>query len=348
MPVSASLPSPPAARAPMSNLDVPRPGELSRSADPLPARAGRLRTKYHHFMSRLAAKSAERYWKEHPPMEAQRTQSWLHERMVKGEPTAVGRMGQVEATIAMWAHGITRPFPFPLPGGLSTDYGETVSGMTNAGVRPRNAASYRAFADLLLASFDALDLVGVWSKDWEMAILHRLGQYQRRINVELLSTSFEFTPHWFDALDGKRVLVVSPFTESIQRQHDRLPQVWPKRKALPQFTIVPYQFPYLVEDDTPLTWWEVYADASKVIDRGDYDVALLGCGGLGSPLAARAKEAGKIGLHLGGHLQLIFGVYGSRIQDQDWHARWVNDAWVRPLPQEVPRCAQRIEKGCYW
>ena len=38
----------------------------------------------------------------------------------------------------------------------------------------------------------------------------------------------------------------------------------------------------------------------EIVKAGDYDVALMGCGGLGLPLAAAAKTAGRIGIHLVG------------------------------------------------
>ena len=43
----------------------------------------------------------------------------------------------------------------------------------------------------------------------------------------------------------------------------------------------------------------------------DFDVALIGCGAYGFPLAAKLKTAGKQAIHLGGVLQALFGIKGA-------------------------------------
>ena len=48
------------------------------------------------------------------------------------------------------------------------------------------------------------------------------------------------------------------------------------------------------------------------IDKCDYDVCLIGCGAYGFPLAAHVKHKGKQAIHLGGTLQLLFGIKGNR------------------------------------
>ncbi len=86
----------------------------------------------------------------------------------------------------------------------------------------------------------------------------------------------------------------------------------------------------------------VWNEMLEIVKAGDYDVALMGCGGLGLPLAAAAKTAGRVGIHLGGHLQLVFGIYGQRHLEQEWHARWINDAGVRPGADEVPKTTNAL------
>ena len=51
-------------------------------------------------------------------------------------------------------------------------------------------------------------------------------------------------------------------------------------------------------------------DISKI----DFDVALLGCGGYGLPLCNYIRHTlGKSAIYVGGGLQLLFGVMGSRV-----------------------------------
>ena len=44
--------------------------------------------------------------------------------------------------------------------------------------------------------------------------------------------------------------------------------------------------------------------------KKNFDVAIIGCGAYGFPLAAKLKQAGKIVIHLGGATQLLFGIIG--------------------------------------
>ena len=76
----------------------------------------------------------------------------------------------------------------------------------------------------------------------------------------------------------------------------------------------------------------------------DFDVAIIGCGAYGFPLAAKLKAAGKIAIHMGGATQYLFGVTGAR-----WgKSKLVNENWIRPFPEERPEGYKTVEDGCYW
>ena len=59
-------------------------------------------------------------------------------------------------------------------------------------------------------------------------------------------------------------------------------------------------------------WFEALEYMEQEIDKIDYDIVLLGCGAYGFPLAAHCKRMGKQAIHLGGVLQLLFGIKGKR------------------------------------
>ena len=65
-------------------------------------------------------------------------------------------------------------------------------------------------------------------------------------------------------------------------------------------------------------------------------------------LGAFVKRLGKQAIHLGGATQMLFGIKGRRWDNYPRSARLYNDAWVRPLPEETPAGAQKVEQGCYW
>ena len=94
------------------------------------------------------------------------------------------------------------------------------------------------------------------------------------------------------------------------------------------------------------------------MDKTDYDICLIGCGAYGFPLAAHAKRKGKKAVHLGGALQLLFGIKGKRWEAKDYATKWhlpqdaysslFNEYWVRPSINETPSTALKVEGGCYW
>ena len=69
----------------------------------------------------------------------------------------------------------------------------------------------------------------------------------------------------------------------------------------------------------------------------DHDVALIAAGGLGALLAVDAKDAGRVGISLGGHLQVVFGVVGERwLEDEGWRRDYINESWVRVPARYAP------------
>ena len=84
------------------------------------------------------------------------------------------------------------------------------------------------------------------------------------------------------------------------------------------------------------------------IAKKDFDIALIGCGAYGLPLASHVKRLGKIGIHMGGCLQLLFGIKGQRWDSIKKINKFYNDSWVRPLEADKPKNYLKVENGCYW
>ena len=94
----------------------------------------------------------------------------------------------------------------------------------------------------------------------------------------------------------------------------------------------------------------------KLILKIDFDIALLGCGAYGYPLAAEIKRGCRQAVHMGGAIQLMFGIMGKR-----WDgtrpgsdgkmradvAKYYNDDWIYPI-EEKPADADKVEYGPYW
>ena len=88
----------------------------------------------------------------------------------------------------------------------------------------------------------------------------------------------------------------------------------------------------------------MYEEAVKI----DFEIAIIGCGAYGMPLAAMLKQEGKKVVHMGGVTQALFGIKGKRWVESRVDKVPFNDAWIYPDKDETPKDAQKVEGGCYW
>lgn len=70
-------------------------------------------------------------------------------------------------------------------------------------------------------------------------------------------------------------------------------------------------------------------------------------------MAAHVKRQGKKAVHLGGSLQLLFGIKGKRWEDPNYNKNYnyselMNEYWIRPDERFKPQNAAQVEGGCYW
>jgi hypothetical protein len=61
---------------------------------------------------------------------------------------------------------------------------------------------------------------------------------------------------------------------------------------------------------------------------------------------------GKKGFHIGGVLQMMFGIIGKRwessTQSNGKYLRLFNDHWIRPMNEEKPKYSNLVENDTYW
>ena len=158
---------------------------------------------------------------------------------------------------------------------------------------------------------------------------------------------------WTAALAGKKVLVIHPFEHTIQEQYKKREQIFPDSEILPKFelkTLKAVQTLCGEKDDRFMTWFDALDYMYERAIDIDFDVAIIGCGAYGMPLASKLKNAGKQAIHLGGATQLLFGIKGYRWENNypTKIATFFNDAWAKALAEETPKNASTVEKGCYW
>lgn len=164
---------------------------------------------------------------------------------------------------------------------------------------------------------------------------------------------------WTALLSDQRVGVVSSFTKTMRQQLANRNAIWGKDvdSYLPDSTeFVFFQTGYSPAiakgraewNPVAKSWIEALDKLEKEILAANVRIVLIGCGGLGMPLAQRLKQAGKIVLVLGGAIQVLFGIKGERWKHHDVIGKLWNNSWVYPSADETPRGASLIERSCYW
>ncbi len=223
---------------------------------------------------------------------------------------------------------------------------------TNAGMFPKTEAQARLLAERYLNDLPEIDILGSYQRRERLirSLLHC-----RFVHLNGYYAPFLYDEPWSQWLEGKRVTVVSSFSASIRKQYEeRRSLLFDNPKVLPEFhsltTIDAVQSIGGENAEHYSSWCDALASMEAALDAtDDYDVALIGCGAYGLPLAAHVKRRGKVAIHLGGWVQMLFGVYGNRwLNDQPEFARFINTHWIRPSDAERPRHAQQVENGCYW
>lgn len=161
---------------------------------------------------------------------------------------------------------------------------------------------------------------------------------------------FYFENPWSLALENKRVLIVSPFSQSIMYQSKRFEKIWKDKKILPKFELEAYGSVQSIGNEGPHRNWKESLNIMKEeISKLDFDIALLGCGAYGMPLVSHIKNnMGRSAIYVGGALQIMFGIRGMRWDGHDEIKQFFNENWKRPFEIETPKTAHLAEGGSYW
>ncbi|PNG27099.1 hypothetical protein CR492_05265 [Methylocella silvestris] len=219
----------------------------------------------------------------------------------------------------------------------------------NSGVFPKTDEFYDRFGAFFIEAIADMDVLASWGLAGEAHIFNTVAPEATLVTRMSLEPYLQPAP-WTAALEGKRVLIVSPFIDTISQQYKRREEIWEDKSILPAFTMLSLRAPFsagLVPPKQP-DWIAAVEELKAQMDAIDFDVALIGAGAFSLPLATHAKKRGGVGVHMGGSLQLLFGVYGNRWKEDKEFQRFFNDSWVRPSDAETPQEVHKNENACYW
>ena len=269
----------------------------------------------------------------------------ISEMLSSGRPFMAGRFGATELSAL-------KTFEFE----VKSRYQQSMEQMRLwSGFFPATEEAGRRFRDLMLHCIPEADIMGIWLQPFEDYYLKHFGDERLKITylLDLEPWACKDRP-WSAALKGKRVLVIHPFAYTIQNQYARRKELFPGTEILPEFDLKVLKAVQTIageKDDRFEDWFEalkwMYQEALKM----EFDVAIIGCGAYGFPLAAKLKQAGKQAIHLAGATQLLFGIKGKRWEEDpafEYVRKFFNEAWVYPDETEKPKNASVVEGGCYW
>jgi hypothetical protein len=273
---------------------------------------------------------------------------YLKHAILQKRPYAAGKMGSTESLcLSIFlkrekARAKNRKIPAYNPYIFHTLF-------INSGVFPQNAEMYDQFCLAYRDAVKQCDMLVAWDVAGEAQILSLYCPDTTLVRFRSLEPFF--SPHpWTSALKGKRVLVVSPFVDSIRKQYARRETLWNNPEILPAFELLTLKAPLSAGLVAPqdADWFAALERMKKEMSALDYDVALIGAGAFSIPLAVFAKEHGKVGIHLGGSLQILFGISGERWKKDDAYKGFIKQNWIGPSKEETPQDVKKIEEGCYW
>ncbi len=271
--------------------------------------------------------------------------AWLYEKVMEGKPFAAVRFGGTEMkTICdvLYTKAGGRL------GGVSDKTVERI--VMLSGFFPRDKQLLFQFQELFMECCPQIDALGMWNILLQGEIADTYLPQADLFELRMFEPYY-FEKPWTEALCGKKVLVIHPFAETIQEQYEKREMLFENKAILPEFTLKTVKAVQTLAgepDERFANWFEalnyMYEEAMKT----DFDIVLIGCGAYGLPLAVRLKQAGKMAVHVGGALQLLFGIKGKRWDNHDIISKMYNDAWVRPNQTDRMKDAQKVEGGCYW
>lgn len=234
----------------------------------------------------------------------------------------------------------------------------------NAGVKMSNRDSIQRYSQMYLKAFDNCETYFGWDVQGNyIGHIAESHQYIRATyptknmlwSLALDIFHYIYLTPWTHALAGKRILLISPFEDSLKEKIDIRNKLWGDTGVdlFPDCTFSFIKPPMTqAEEESNEFDQELEAFFVKLDEMKDtYDIALASCGGYGNLVCNHIFENHqKSAIYVGGVLQMYFGILGNRWLEErpDVIRLFLNEYWSRPKEHERPKGCQSIERGCYW
>ncbi len=277
-------------------------------------------------------------------LSASDSHEWLRRRLREGGPLAAGKIGSLEAEALLTYMRADDPTREKVWADLRDRL------YANVGVFPPTAETFSRFCEVFSESLSGMDGLAVWFSTGEQESIEKWAPQVQQAEFSMLEPYKDERP-WTMELQGRRVVVVSPFKQSIEQQWPRIQDVWSRHPIWPEgieLSVVQAPFSAALVEPRDADWFAALDRLTEKLRSLDFDTALIGAGGYSLPLCTRVKEMGRRAIHTGGATQIFFGIMGKRWRGDEIEERFANEFWIDPLPAELPENRAKVEGGCYW
>ncbi len=284
-----------------------------------------------------------------PVMDAAAGNDYIAQCIRWGHPFYAGRCGATEMRCMAEYLAAKNPADTGDEGRFSPKIRAEMRNLS--GMFPTDDATLARFCEVYADAAHGADLLALWDVGAEREVIRGCGEDTRFTKLRALEPYYHAGP-WTAALAGKRVLVVHPFAETIRRQYARREQLFQNSEVLPEFAslrVVPAVQGLGGQETGYATWFDALDWMKHQIAAEPFDVAVIGAGAYGLPLAAYcARDLRRQAVQMAGATQLLFGIRGKRWDSHPVISKLYNDAWVRPGDSEGIRNKDAVEGGSYW
>ena len=301
----------------------------------------RIRKKYISFIGAEKYYSRRHHYGGGYVVPADEAADALSEMLMSGKPFFAGRFGANEMNA-------TCVFDF----GMENKYDKASFEMCKgAGFFPDNKNELQKFSRAMIEAMHEVDYLAVWNLTMEEYYIKKYMRHNLIMSrLRYMEPWYAKTP-WTSCLEGKKVLVIHPFVDTIQAQYRNRKLLFQDSRILPDFQLITLRAIQTISgnrDPRFDSWFDALEYMVNEAMCIDFDVALIGCGAYGFPLAEKLKERGKQAIHMGGVLQILFGIKGNRWDNDPVVSSMYNEHWIRPFKSETPSGFKNVENGCYW
>lgn len=286
-------------------------------------------------------------------MKPQDTQNMIEDTLLSNNPCMIARFGSVELqAVVDYLYPPTMKNAMRFVEGKIPSWGYAPSTLRtmqiNAGFFPPTKPMLDRFGKLMLDCMPMVDMLGSWRQE-EALVMNYM---PNTVCVPLFALEpYYFDNPWTTALEGRKVLVVHPFEDTIRKQHERYELLFADKRLTPKYELQTLKAVQSIAGNKPAefdNWFQALEWMKNEIDKRDFDIAIIGCGAYGFPLAAHVKQMGKKAVHLGGAVQYLFGIWSNAVKDSPEMNGLRNEYWVRPSLEETPKGIKVVENSRYW